>query len=123
MASEALEDFPDNILSDLVNAKAGIVTTAKFMPSIAELVEWCEARQDALRPKQGPKYYQEPEREAMPPEVRARMLRRFVELQDQMAARAGRDLFQQYAATKRKPGDIIDLTSDEYRQFCEARHG
>ena len=123
LAVQGIKSFPDNILADLIDPEIGIIATSKYMPSIAEMREYCITRQDALRGRKEPRYYKEPEPEIMPPHVRERMLKRFAELQTIMTARAGRDLFQQYASTKRQPGDIIDVKSSEFIQFCEARNG
>lgn len=43
-AAIALEDFPPLVLAELASPKIGIVRESKFPPSIAELVQWCEAR-------------------------------------------------------------------------------
>jgi hypothetical protein len=40
----ALEDYPDQILVELVNPKTGIISESKFPPTIAELHNWCKAR-------------------------------------------------------------------------------
>lgn len=43
-AAMALEEFPALVLAELASPKTGIVRESKFPPSIAELVQWCEAR-------------------------------------------------------------------------------
>ncbi len=43
MATEALEDYPAVTLFRLAAPKTGILRTAKWPPTIAELVAWCEA--------------------------------------------------------------------------------
>lgn len=43
MATEALEDCPAVTLFRLASPKTGIVRTAKWPPTIAELVAWCDA--------------------------------------------------------------------------------
>jgi len=42
MAILAVENFGDRTLAMLADPKGGIVTTNKFLPSIAELVQWCK---------------------------------------------------------------------------------
>jgi len=42
MAILAVENFRDRTLAMLADPKGGIVTTNKFLPSIAELVQWCK---------------------------------------------------------------------------------
>ena len=43
MATEAVEDVPAVTLFRLASPKTGIVRTAKWPPTIAELVAWCDA--------------------------------------------------------------------------------
>jgi len=42
MAILAVENFRDRTLAMLADPKGGIITTSKFLPSIAELVQWCK---------------------------------------------------------------------------------
>jgi len=42
MAILAVENFGDRTLAMLADPKGGIVTTNKFLPSIAEMVQWCK---------------------------------------------------------------------------------
>lgn len=44
LAVTALEDYPDQVLVELVNPKTGIISESKFPPTIAELHNWCRAR-------------------------------------------------------------------------------
>jgi hypothetical protein len=41
MALEALAGEPDSVLFALANPRTGIVSKCKFLPVIAELIEWC----------------------------------------------------------------------------------
>ena len=45
----AIEDFPSAVVERLGSFKHGIVRQAKFLPTIAELVAWCEAEEARLR--------------------------------------------------------------------------
>lgn len=45
----AIEDFPSAVVDRLGSFKHGIVRQAKFLPTIAELVTWCEAEEARLR--------------------------------------------------------------------------
>jgi DNA replicative helicase MCM subunit Mcm2 (Cdc46/Mcm family) len=42
MAAQALANYNDRTLGMLVDPNGGIITTSKFLPSIAELVQWCK---------------------------------------------------------------------------------
>lgn len=119
LAIVALEDFSDAVLLDMVNPKTGIISTSKFPPSIAEMVDWCRSRTYELAPpvpKVNVALLPSPD---FSDDERSRMLAKFAALQQEMAANAGRDLFQMYVAS-RKPGQMIDVRSAEYREFCEA---
>ena len=50
LAVVALEDFSDAVLVDMVNPKTGIISSFKFPPSIAEMVDWCRSRTYELAP-------------------------------------------------------------------------
>ena len=47
-AVTAIEDFPSVVIDRLGSFKAGIVRKAKFMPTIAEMVAWCEEDESRL---------------------------------------------------------------------------
>lgn len=119
LAIVALEDFSDAVLLDLVNPKTGIISSSKFPPSIAEMVDWCRTRTYEMAPpvaRVNPALLPAPD---FSDDERGRVLAKFALLQQEMSANAGRDLFQMYVAT-RKPGDKIDVRSADYREFCEA---
>lgn len=119
LAIVALEDFSDAVLLDMVNPKTGIISSSKFPPSIAEMVDWCRSRTYELAPpvpKVNVALLPAPD---FSDDERSRMLGKFAALQKEMIASAGRDLFQMYMAS-RKPGQTIDVKSREYREFCEA---
>jgi len=42
MASEALSVYPQSILEELVQPRTGIMRQCKFLPSISELVDFCD---------------------------------------------------------------------------------
>ena len=52
LAVQALEDYPDKVLVELVSPKTGIIAKSKFPPSIAELHEWCRDKQSELEHEQ-----------------------------------------------------------------------
>lgn len=60
IAAQSLEDFSSATLVALCHPKTGIVATSKFMPSIAEMREFCLTKANAKR--------YEPK--ALPPEKR-----------------------------------------------------
>jgi hypothetical protein len=117
LATVALEDFADRVLLDLVNPKTGIISSSKFLPSIAEMVDWCKSRTYAIAP---PVQREVPRLEgpAMPDGERERMLKKFELLQQELAQNSGRDLFQMYSGRAR-PGQTIDVRSTTYREFCD----
>jgi len=51
MASESLSEFPDDVLGKLCDPKVGIVTTCTFLPSIAELRNFCHREWDRIAPR------------------------------------------------------------------------
>jgi len=51
MSVEALKYFPDEILQALCNLTMGIQTKNKFVPSIAEMKEFCNKEWDRLSPR------------------------------------------------------------------------
>jgi hypothetical protein len=44
----AISKFPDQVLIDLASPETGILRSAKFLPSVAELTEWCSERHAKL---------------------------------------------------------------------------
>lgn len=52
LAMSALMKFPDRVIVDLANPHIGILQTARFLPSVAELVDWCHRRDaEVCRPE------------------------------------------------------------------------
>jgi hypothetical protein len=43
MAAEALSVYPQSILEELVKPRTGIMRQCKFLPSISELVDFCDS--------------------------------------------------------------------------------
>jgi hypothetical protein len=87
MAVSALDDYPDPVLTALVDPKVGVVARCKFLPSISELIEiatefrgkYSEIRQreTLARVPALPRTASDPE---YPQEYRERMQARFAEL-------------------------------------------
>jgi hypothetical protein len=44
LAMRAISKFPDRVLIDMANPETGILRSAKFLPTVAELAEWCNDR-------------------------------------------------------------------------------
>ena len=51
MAVESLSEFPGEVLQGLCHPKTGIMTTSKFLPSIAELRAFCHRVWDRTDPR------------------------------------------------------------------------
>ena len=51
MAVESVSEFPSEVLQALCNPKTGIMTTNKFLPSIAELRSFCHRVWDRTDPR------------------------------------------------------------------------
>lgn len=49
IATRAIEDYPEPVLTALACPKSGIIATSKFPPAIAELREWCDAKAQEFR--------------------------------------------------------------------------
>jgi hypothetical protein len=46
---EALEDYPAIVVSAMADPKTGIVRSAKFLPRIAEMIDWCDRELAAIK--------------------------------------------------------------------------
>lgn len=50
-----LEDFPDDVITYVTDPRTGIQRRMKWPPTLSEVIEACEERQDHLRKMQEPK--------------------------------------------------------------------
>ena len=112
MAAQALENCSDRSLSMLVDPKGGIITTSKFLPSIAELVQWCKDFQYNSVPSR-PNYVRFEEPEVVDEESKKRV--------DAILAGLnfgrGVDKFQAYIK-QMKPGERMSVQDPKYIEFC-----
>jgi hypothetical protein len=84
LAARALEDYSDDVLRKLVDPKEGIITESRFLPSIAEMKDYC---QTVIQSRYVPPVQYLPPKEAyIPPEERARVVKRFEELSKHLAS-------------------------------------
>ena len=77
LAAQALEHQPDWVLLKMAHPREGLIAQSRFMPSIAEMVEFCKKEvYDAIPEKPKP----QPIEHHIAPEERERILDRFREL-------------------------------------------
>jgi len=116
LAAQALEDYSDFVLRQLVDPKNGIIAESKFMPTIAELREFCLKKADSghdWRPQPSL-----PTEIYVSPEEKARVSAWFAELVDDMKD-AGDDLKAWQG--QMKVGQRSSVQDQDYIDFCEAR--
>ena len=78
LAARALEDYDELTLVTLMNPKYGVMAQSKFMPTIAEMREWCDDyRAKRLMPDIGQRITRLPEPPAMSDDERQRMIEKF----------------------------------------------
>jgi len=113
MAILSVENFNDRTLSMLSDPKGGIITTSKFLPSIAELVQWCKDFEYNSVPNQ-PKHvtFEKPE------QVNEESKRRVDAILAGLNFGRGIDKFQAYKA-RMKPGDRMSVQDPKYIEFCK----
>lgn len=112
MAILAVENFNDRTLSMLADPKGGIITTSKFLPSIAELVQWCKDFEYNSVPNR-PKHvtFEKPE------QVNEESKKRVDAILAGLNFGRGIDKFQAYKA-RMKPGDRMSVQDPKYIEFC-----
>lgn len=49
--SRTLAPYPAEVLAEMVNPRTGLIATAKFLPSIAEIKSWCDRTWDRQSPR------------------------------------------------------------------------
>jgi hypothetical protein len=116
LAAQALEDYSDVILRQLVDPKNGIISESKFMPTIAELREFCIKKADAGYNYKPPP--SQPREIYISPEEKARVNAWFAELVDDMKD-AGDDLKAWQG--QMKVGQRSSVQDQDYIDFCETR--
>lgn len=77
LAAQALEHQPDWVLLKMAHPREGLIAKSRFMPSIAEMLEFCKKEvYDAIPESPKP----QPIEHHVSPDERERVLRRFQEL-------------------------------------------
>ena len=84
LAADALKHYSDDILQQMVSTRNGLIVTSRFMPSIAEMVEFCQ--QTAYVPSPPPKPNNWIEPPPIPPEERERVQTGFATLLKSLTA-------------------------------------
>jgi len=51
LLERTLEPYPAEVLAELISPRSGIICTNTFLPSIAEVKRWCDAKWDKLVPR------------------------------------------------------------------------
>lgn len=113
MAAHALENFGERTLTMLVDPKGGIITSSKYLPSIAEMVQWCKDFEYNSVPNR-PKHvtFEKPE------QVNEESKRRVDAILAGLNFGRGIDKFQAYKA-RMKPGDRMSVQDPKYIEFCK----
>ena len=78
LAAQALEDYGDHILKQLVDPKTGIIAESRFMPSIAEMRAFCQQRAIS-REVSRPDFLSLPPERSISKEERERVAKQFEE--------------------------------------------
>lgn len=112
MAAHALENFGERTLTMLVDPKGGIITSSKYLPSIAEMVQWCKDFQYNSVPSR-PNYVRFEEPEPVDEESK----RRVDAILASLNFGRGVDKFQAYIK-QMKPGERMSVQDPKYIEFC-----
>jgi len=118
LAAEGLQHFSDEILQQLVHPRHGLIGTNKFMPTIAEMIEFCQTKaRTSYAPPPPPNSHPALLVQQVSKEARERIQKKFAELLADLSH--GIDYFQAYQKHV-QPGERFTVWDAKYIDFVES---